>query len=210
MHIKVISDRGLTRLFDGEVMRNFRRDGVLENYTVKPFRYEGKPQSVVEASRTLPNIRGVYRARAVVEELKAHRSSCFFPREWTRGDVLQAIEEAYAVRVPERFGRSSFCNGLSSTGIEIVLELDASGLVLDAIPQFGKQMSKRELSILKVEQGIVKSSPYVCAKCATQKQRQWICPRGHNIPQVRRTLYKRLRYQARRLWFGLGRAINGV
>jgi hypothetical protein len=192
MHSKVISDRGLKRLFDGEVTRSFRRGGELASYSVKPFRHEGTERAIFEASRTLPDVRGVYRAKAIVEDLKASRSSCFFPREWTRGEVLQAIGEAYAVRVPVKKKRGDFCEGVSSAGVKIVLELDADGLVLDAVPQVGTQLKKRKF----------------CASCGASKERQWICPRGHNIPK-RRTLYKRLRYQSRRVWFGLWSKLEG-
>jgi hypothetical protein len=209
MHSTVVSDVGRKRLFDGEVIRNFKRTGELYSVSIKPFRHEGTGCAIFEVSRTLPDIHGVYNAKAIVEGLKAARSSCFFPREWTPGEVLQAVEEAYAVRVPIKKRGGNFCIGVSSASVEIVMELDVDGLVIDAFPRRGKQMKKRAVLLWKMQHGKVEARHYICGRCGVLKERQWICPRGHNIPKKRGKLHRRLRYHVRRWVFGLGRVIKG-
>jgi hypothetical protein len=191
MSVPIISEHGFKRIFGGELIPQFGRDGNINHMTVRPFRWFDAVNAASlgngfwEKTTREQGKYGVFRARAVVGGARSGHVTSFFPPEWSCVDVMRAIAEAYQTRKGEAaksVGWDGFEVGECGTGMKIVLELDDAGLVDDAWPLFKK------LSVSKV----------ACDKCGRPKQRMWICSR-HDLPPHP---YRRVRRIFRRLYFG--------
>jgi hypothetical protein len=174
----IFAEGALDRIFYGELDPNKRTDGTIAHYRVRGFRHESDEATrrgavKVEASHTHTEASGVYSASVMVQGMKRRQShSVFFPATWTPHEIELAIAEAYEGRQATR--RSRWFKGKTSGGIEIFMELDASGRVLDARPRTPSLPRRRKAQ---------------CGMCGDGLIR--VCPRGHGAPS---RLPKRLRW----------------
>jgi hypothetical protein len=77
----------------------------------------------------------VYEANVVIQGVMKRSRSSFFPKQWTRAQVEQAIDEAYQSR--SKYGPlSGIYRGYSADGIEIELRLDSGHGIDSAYPIF--------------------------------------------------------------------------
>ncbi len=193
----IFSEKGLERIFEGEMVAHRKRDGTVNHYAFRGFHLEEAATMAKrcilmdEKTRTSPDSRGVYRARFTYWGKR--RTGTFFPAGWTKTQVCSAIAEAYENR--ERFATGeagSFYTGKTREGIGIILQLDDDDLVLDAIPQRAKVNRNTEAKF-QIERGTIKSNRRVCKRCGAVKVR--VCPTGHDTQRrgvmryVRRARY---------------------
>jgi hypothetical protein len=183
MYESVISARGRTIIFEGEVIQERRKDGTIHHVRVLGFRLEDvrvmerMGNKIVEASRTPPDANQVYKASVIVGGVKRKASgSVFFPSTWTVAQVEQAIAEAYLVKVAHRYKGNSCYEGLSNSGLHIVMKMDDAGLVLDAFPLPLAVTAKQALE-WRVDTGRAKRNRHYCAKCGSLKVARRVCPK---------------------------------
>ena len=204
MHeIFAISEEGERRIFEGELVgvrgnRARVRGFHLEDSAVM----EAQGITIVEATRTATDSRGVYLAQIEMQGASRKPSyGGFFPVDWSRDDVRAAIAEAYSTRWPIGWtDAGDFYRGQTRAGMRIVMELDERGRVLDAFPlRAGKGLANRKRDALfKVERGIKKSDRLVCGECHALKV--LVCPNGHGASFHQRGLARRVFSLARRLF----------
>jgi hypothetical protein len=208
----IFSEQGLKRIIEGELLPVRRRSGEIQHYRVMGFCLEdssiiaSKGVEVVEDSRTYPDNRGVYSAKVIIQGVKSGKLKNFFPRGWTWEQTARAIEEAYENRQPRQWTEQGrFYEGVSSTGIKMVLELDDAGRVLDAIPlKSGRWRAKHQAQWL-LEQGKIEKSRFVCSECHALKV--YVCERGHTLPASLLDNFN-LRWLLRRRFKQLRRAVR--
>lgn len=178
----IFTDRGERRIFEGELVEV--RGG---RARVRGFHLEdaavmlARGIVVDEPTRTAPDSRGVYLAQVAMQGARRRPAySGFFPRRWTREQVRAAIAEAYAVRRPRGWvDAGNFFEGKTRGGMSVVMELDESGLVLDAFPLRAKNPNNRKRDAqFRVKRGIRKEHHLVCAEC--HRTKVLLCPRGHS------------------------------
>jgi hypothetical protein len=183
----IFSAQGLKRILEGELVPHRRKSGEIQYYRVMGFCVEDSAimaatgNEIVETTRQYPDSRGVYKVSVIIRGVKSAHPKPFFPREWSWSQTARAIEEAYQSRVPCNWTeQGNFYEGISSSGIKIVLELDDAGLVLDAIPIRSGRFSPRRQAQWLLEQGKIEKSRFVCGECHAIKV--YVCERGHNLP----------------------------
>ncbi len=188
----VFAEGAIERIFQGAIVSQLKASGEIEHTRISGFRYEDPDVmrvsgcSIIEGTWAEPDERGIYRARVIVKgfERKMSRSS-FFPRSWTREQVLDAISEAYSThrRVSTKEGRHRQVG--ESNGLKIWLWLDSYGRVVDAMPRGTVSHSPKRKTVC-------------CNKCGKLKEKMYICNK-HDLPprwyrlmrkQVRRILYR--------------------
>ncbi|HFR4222252.1 EndoU domain-containing protein [Bacillus cereus] len=89
---------------------------------------KGKIRSITEE----PNEHGVYKAEVEVNGIPKEFESSFFPKDWNRVEVLQAVKEAYNNK--EYTGRGNRYIGRTSHGIDIMMFIDSRNRVISAFP----------------------------------------------------------------------------
>jgi hypothetical protein len=92
---------------------------------------------IIEETRTNANPKGLYRADVMIRGKMKEKGSWFFPRHWTRTQVLQAIREAYATRGTCWNGRNWFMGWSETFGVRIKLCVNDEGFICTAFPMKG-------------------------------------------------------------------------
>jgi hypothetical protein len=185
----VISERGRKRIFEGELLPVLARDGTANHYRVMGRHYEDagavetRGGAVLKDAQSYPDRRGVYRAQVFLEGARKGRRQSFFPLAWSREDVEQAIEQAWATKTPRQWGEpGNFYEG-RWRGVKIVLEVGADGLVLDAIPIKSPTNPTKKME-WAIANGFLKKTPRnTCAVCGRVKAKRRVCPDGHDVDQ---------------------------
>ncbi|MGE7219248.1 T7SS effector LXG polymorphic toxin [Priestia koreensis] len=80
-----------------------------------------------------PDSRGIYKAKVAVKGKRKDAPSTFFPKDWNRVQVLNAINEAYENKRVIR-PRDRFYEGTTSEGIRIQMYLNRYGKIKTAFP----------------------------------------------------------------------------
>ncbi len=107
------------------------------------FHYEGAGMRaqfgvcVIEETRGHLSGKGIYKADVLIRGGQKKRASHFFPRSWTRVQVLEAIKEAYATRRHQRAGDLWACGWSESYQMKILMCLDDEGRICTAFPLRG-------------------------------------------------------------------------
>lgn len=125
--------------------------GVRKKGEAKGFHYEGPQKQirpdfrrasvgtrVIESTRTEPDARGVYRAKVEVRGLEKKHYSSFFPRTWSRAEVLKTIDEAYANRPRENLKSPNYLEAKASNGMTVGMLFNKHGELVSAFPIYGK------------------------------------------------------------------------
>ena len=111
------TEGAIKHIFEGEVNNRGKAVG---------YHYEGVENTtgeVVAGTKTIPDRNGVYEANVIINGVSKRGGSTFFPREWSPQQVVNAVNEAYAVRYhippqPNRF------EGRLSSGLKVQMFLD--------------------------------------------------------------------------------------
>ena len=107
---------------------NVNRRGEAGGFHHESMPSKGKIRSITEE----PNEHGVYKAEVEVNGIPKEFESSFFPKDWNRVEVLQAVKEAYNNK--EYTGRGNRYIGRTSQGIEIMMFIDSRNRVISAFP----------------------------------------------------------------------------
>lgn len=114
--------------------------GELKNGRASGFHYEGARieavygTKVIEGTRTAPDAHGVYMARVAVRGVEKKWGTSFFPRSWSRTEVIKAIEEAYANRATVAGKAPNYFQGRSSSGVTVAMYFNKHGEMVTAFP----------------------------------------------------------------------------
>jgi hypothetical protein len=204
---QIVSPQGLARIFEGVKVAKLTRDGRVDHYRVRGFHLEdaaimaANGFTVDERTRTSPDSHGVYRVRVFMFGKKRDMSAGFFPRGWTREQVVTAIEQAYSDpngQVREWAENERCYVGRTATGMRVVLALDEAGQVFDAFP-LRARCNQRLEALWRIQTGRQRRSKFVCSVCG--KLKTLCCPSDH-APKRRR--FK----TARRLFMCAVRAVT--
>lgn len=209
----VISERGMRRIFEGELIEMKTRAGVVNHTQARGFHFENaeaiaRGNSILEHTRSSPDGRGIYRAARIIQgmEWTQHERVSFFPQGWTRKQIVEAVTEAYMSRKPYVYrGQPNFYKGVSVEGMRIVLELDEAGLVLDAFP-VRAAINKGKEAVFRVQSDQLKKSKLVCKTCMAVRVR--VCPNGHDA-QVKKSFLDRLKKRSRRFSSKIWKVLGG-
>jgi hypothetical protein len=132
---KPITLQTLEHVFRGEVNPRGKAVG---------FHYEGAQMEaaygtkVIESTRSAPDANGVYTARVEVRGVAKQARSSFFPRSWSRLDVVKAINEAYTSRAPVAGRPPNYFEGKSSGGVTVGMYVNPNGTIATAFPIYGR------------------------------------------------------------------------
>ncbi|MCQ9282527.1 T7SS effector LXG polymorphic toxin [Priestia aryabhattai] len=124
------SPRGVTshtveHVFHGQVNRRQKAVG----YHHESMMGGGKVVEVIDP----PDSRGIYRAKVSVKGIEKIPVSTFFPKDWNRAQVLNAINEAYEnKRLINR--QSGLYAGRTSEGLTIRMYINSEGKINTAFP----------------------------------------------------------------------------
>lgn len=186
---RIISVRGLTRIFEGELVPQRTRGGGVNHYRVRGLRFEDSATlaaiggAVDESSRSSSDARGIYFASVVLRGVARKGGyHSFFPRDWTQALVVKAVEAAYQNKQQINWVEAgNFFEGRTPDGMRVLLELDeVTGQVIDAFPRREKLKPNLE-ALWRIQRGRQKRSKLVCSKC--QSLKVLICPKWHDAPR---------------------------
>jgi hypothetical protein len=205
----ILSEKGMRRIFEGELIEVRTGAGAVHHLRALGFHFEdesvltARGHRIDEYSRTTPDSRGVYRAGVILEgkQRRGGGGQCFFPYNWRRSQVMEAIAEAYASREAVNWTEQGrFYKGQTARGMRIVMELDEEGRVLNAFPLRAKTNKARE-ALYRIDRGLQKKSRYVCGRC--QNMKRFCCPFGHGGPGRKKSLWSRIKKLAKVIRQGL-------
>jgi hypothetical protein len=189
---EIFADDGLSNIFNGALISKAKiQPNYIHNYEVIGYRVESNEvEGVRVAERKPEDFYGVYVAALYVRTIKRRakaRNSVFFPRHWTRENVIDAIFEAYQNKSVRDAVKGKY-NGKTSDGMPIVLWLDKEGKVFDAMP------------FRDIARGLNRKGR-TCKVCGMKKH--LICPKNkqHKEKPFIRKLLGRIRYYSRKFYF---------
>ncbi len=114
---KAVKQDTLEHIFHGEVNGRGRATG---------FHYEGvdnmqvvKKTRVIESTRSIPDGNGIYTANIEVNGIRKNQPSSFFPKAWSKNDVVNSINEAYINKIHPRPSNPLYFEDRSSNGFLI-------------------------------------------------------------------------------------------
>ena len=131
---KVITSKALKHIFHGEINKSGKAVG---------FHYEGADMQAINNTKTTtvtspPNARGVYEAKVTVKGVVKVAKSTFFPKKWTKLDVVKAIGEAHKNRSQFNPSKATYFEGKSDDGMTIGMYLNGDGTIATAFPIYSK------------------------------------------------------------------------
>lgn len=103
------------------------------------FHYDGLPTKkgeIIPGTESMPNDLGVFEAEVSVSGVSKTSNggkSTFFPNEWSAQEVVDGINEAYAVR---KYISGNTYEGLTIDGQVIRMYLDDKELIISAFPVY--------------------------------------------------------------------------
>lgn len=134
---RLVTEQSVKSIFTVEGLRHIFYGTNTGGYHHESQSYEHRHgTSIDERTRTEPDADGIYAARVMVCGKRKRHGSYFFPRDWTKADVLRAIREAYPSLIRVRLNRKTpvWHKGFTRHGICLQLAIDADGYVRTALP----------------------------------------------------------------------------
>ncbi len=209
---EVFADGAIERIFDGDIVPHLKKNGEVEHIQIRGFRYEdpdtmlARGIEIIEASRTAPDTRGVYRAAIMVRGHKRKGTHWgFFPVAMSRDGIVQAIIKAHENRVIVKQGNQELYKG-DGGGLKIYMQLDEAGRVVDAWPRRARYTATQQALWLYARTG--KRSKLLCHICLQPKV--LCCSHGHGHLPPRRKFFSRVKRRTRGVWFGLCRCLGVI
>ncbi len=93
---------------------------------------------VIEETRAVISGKGIYTADVMIRGGQKKTVSHFFPRSWTRLQIIEAVKEAYATRRKLRDDQSWFQGWSETYNMRIFLHIDYEGRLCTAFPMRGR------------------------------------------------------------------------
>jgi hypothetical protein len=195
---EIFAEKGLTTIFDGALLPNINQTtNEVNNYRVIGYRLESiRRENVRVISRQPEDSNGIYTATVFFDGVRRKgksKSSVFFPRHWSKDEVIEAIFEAYQNRIVRKVSDKQYI-GKTSKEMHVFLWLDEADKVIDAMPF-------RD-AILVLNNRIRAKS--ICKICGQSKH--YVCLEHHNPPRKAtgfKRILKRSRYYSRKIYYNL-------
>lgn len=199
---EIFAKDGMSNIFDGALLPNLNnKTNQVSNYRAIGYRLENKESKNVQVySRSEADSRGVYAANLFLNNVRRRsrrNRSTFFPKDWKREQVTDAIFEAYQSKTQINIANNQYV-GQTSDGMIINLWLDESDRIIDAMPLHDG-----------VRQGRKKKAKRCCKRCGQPKQT--ICLKHHSYKKkgIEKVLAIIKRY-SRKFYFSLARRLKFV
>ncbi len=176
---EIFAENALSIIFNGALAPVSKtQPNQIHNYKVIGYRLEAvKAENVRVAVHQSEDERGIYKATVYFDGVRRrakNRNSSFFPRGWTKDEVTGAIFDAYQNKAVREVSQSEYI-GKNADGMNVVLWLDASGKVFDAMPLSDdpKQIRRRRRKKPKCICEICGRKRYcVCLECSPCKKKR--------------------------------------
>ncbi len=132
---KAVSQNTLEHIFHGEINKKGKAVG---------FHYEGTAAMQATNKTRVTTVtkaadkNGVYAARVEVSGVTKKADSSFFPRTWTKNDVVNAVNEAYIKKIHPDPKNLLYFEGRSSSGVLVGGYLKTDGTIATAFPLHGR------------------------------------------------------------------------
>jgi hypothetical protein len=165
---KIFADKGISNIFEGALLPH------LDTQTVEVigYRLESiKRENVRVIARMPKDTKGIYKATTFFDNQRRkgkRRKSAFFPKTWTKDDVISAIYEAYQNKTVRNEIEKEYV-GKTSDGMNIILCLDEASQVIDAAP----------IQDSVIEGNRKRKSKRLCNTC--QQPKHYVCLEHHNF-----------------------------
>ena len=164
---EIFADKGLSNIFDGDLLQHSDKQTVeVIGYRLESIRRE----NVRVIARMPKDTKGIYKATTFFDNQRRkgkRRKSSFFPKTWTKEDVIGAIYEAYQNKTISNYIEKEYL-GKTSDGMNIILCLDETDRVIDAIP----------VRDAATEGNRKRTSKKLCKTC--QRPKHYVCLKHHN------------------------------
>jgi hypothetical protein len=189
---EIFADKGISTIFEGALLSHLDKQTV----EVIGYRLETiKRENVRVIARMPEDINGIYKATTFFDNQRRRgkrRKSSFFPKSWTKDEVISAIYEAYQNKTVRNNVENEYV-GKTSNGMNIILCLDEANQVIDAFP----------IRDVIIEGNRKRKSKRLCQTCRQPKH--YICPEHHNYKKkgIRKVLAIIKRY-SRKFYFNIG------
>jgi hypothetical protein len=200
---EIFAEKGLTTIFDGALLPNINQTtNEVNNYRVIGYRLESiRHENVRVISRQPEDSNGIYTATVFFDGVRRKgksKSSVFFPRYWSKDEVIEAIFEAYQNRIVRKVSDNQYI-GKTSKEMHVFLWLDEADKVIDAMPfrdaVIEKNRSRKAKATCKVC-GLSKN--YVCLECHNPRNK---------LTGIKRILKKSM-YYSRKIYYNLARNLG--
>ena len=192
--IEIFANEGLSTIFDGALVSqpDLKADKV-DHFKVIGYRLETiKRENVRVIARMPEDENGVYRATVFIDGIRRkgrRKKSAFFPKHWTKEQVIKAVCEAYQNKVIRTIAENMYV-GKTLDGMNIILWLDQNDRVIDAMPFRDEIMAVNHRKKLK----------RLCKTC--QQPKHSICLEHHNFEKKGLSkVWKKIRYYSRKFYF---------
>ena len=128
--------KSLEHIFYGGI-----RNGKSEGFHYENDSLKANKSYVVDSTRTINDMHGVYQAKVFIQGKSKNSPSSFFPRAWTEIDVMKSVYEArkngsYTTDLPDLEG-SRWWIGESKGGVKIKISIAQDGSINTAFPLYG-------------------------------------------------------------------------
>ncbi len=200
---EIFAEKGLSNIFDGALLPNVnKQSNQVNNYKVIGYRLESIQSERVQVICRMPeDANGVYTATVYFDGIRRRgrsTTSVFFPKHWTKDEVIDAIFQAYQNKSVKKPSESQYI-GTTEKGMHIFLWLDATGKVLDAMPF-------RDAVLELNRRRKAKATCKVCGKF-----KHYVCLEHHNPPKKPtgvKWILKRTRYYSRKIYFNVAKSLG--
>lgn len=198
---EIFANNGISNIFDGMLIpqTDKARDEKSQKRVIG-YRFESaKTENIKIHCRQPEDENGVYVATIFFDNFRRKsKKSAFFPKHWTRDDVIKAIGEAYESKVLRNSQHNQFV-GKTRYGMQIILWLDDDEKIIDAMP------FRDVIKALKNHRKLKRA----CKECGQSKH--YICLEHH--PQKKSSISKilgKIRRYSRKFYFGVARKLGFV
>lgn len=126
------SNYGKTHIFEGNI--NPKGQAVGYHYEA----IDGSAGKIISGSRSVPNMKGVYKANVKIDGITKLKGSTFFPKTMSPQQVVNAINEVFnnGYKFTNNAGKVYRIVGSTFDGLDITIFIDDLGKIMSAFPKF--------------------------------------------------------------------------
>lgn len=188
----IFAPDGLETIFEGKVIKEFDNTGQINNVRIIGYRLEYTPNSkIMTHFRTGADSFGIYKAAVFYNGIRrkaTKNKSNFFPKHWTRAQVVRAISDAYANRKIVDVVQNKL-SGVTSDGLKIIMWTDDAGKIIGVIPM-GDCLEMNRNTRTQPRKSI-------CKICGQAKIK--ICQSHHHLP-LENSIFRIIQKRFVRYW----------
>jgi ribosomal protein L34E len=202
---EIFAEKGLTNIFDGALIPNLNKQtNQINNCRVIGYRLESIKSEKVQVNCRMPeDANGVYAATVIFDGIRRrgkNKTSVFFPKHWTKDEVTDAIFEAYQNKSVKNPSDNQYI-GTSKKGMHVILWLDETGKVQDAMP----------FRDVVIELNRRRRARKHCGICDQPKH--YVCFEHYNFKKTEIRKFfekpsKQIRYFSRKIYFSVAKKLG--